>query len=260
MMKINVNGAEVFAATGGREFDPQKPAVIFLHGAGFDHSAWALYTRWHAHNGYAVLAPDLPGHGLSGGRPLASIAAMADWVAALLAAAGVKRARLIGHSMGCLIAIETAARHPEKVSSLGLIAAAAAMPVSEALLNAAKANSRDAIAMMTLWGFGARAALGGSLAPGNWMIGQGVRVLEAAKPGVLYADLSASNAYDAREAAAKIKVPVTLVLAERDLMTPLRNGKALAALIPNVKLVTLADAGHMLLAERPDDVLKAIAA
>ncbi len=259
-MRIDVNGAEVFAATGGKEFDPSKPAVIFLHGAGFDHSTWGLYTRWHAHNGFAVLAPDLPGHGLSGGKPLASVAEMADWVAALISAAGLKQARLVGHSLGALIALETAARHPGKVSGLRLIAAATAMPVSEALLAAAKVNSPDAIAMMTIWGFGHRAALGGSLAPGNWMIGHGVRVLEATKPGVLHTDLVASNAYDATASAPNIKAPVTLVLAERDLMTPAKNGKALAAMIPNAKVVMLAGTGHMLLAEKPDEVLKAIAA
>jgi pimeloyl-ACP methyl ester carboxylesterase len=259
-MRINVNGAETFIATGGKDFDPSKPTVVFIHGAGFDHSTWALYTRWHAHNGYSVLAPDLPGHGLSGGKPLASVAEMADWIVALIDAAGAKQARLIGHSLGSLIAVETAARHPEKVASLGLIGTATAMPVTEALLNAAKANSPDAIAMMTLWGFGSRASLGGSLSPGNWLIGKGVRVLEAAKPGVLYIDLFASNAYDATEAAKKIKAPATIVLAERDLMTPAKNGRALAALIPSAKVITLAGAGHMLLAEKPDDVLKALAA
>ena len=259
-MKINVNGAEIFVATGGKEFDPAKPAAVFIHGAGFDHSSWAMYTRWHAHNGWSVLAPDLPGHGLSSGKPLSSVAEMADWVVALIEAAGAKQARLVGHSLGSLIAVEAAARHPDKVASLSLIGTATAMPVSAALLNAAKENSPDAIAMMTLWGFGSRASLGGSLSPGNWMLGKGVRVLEAAKPGVLYTDLAASNAYDATEAAKKIRCPATIVLAERDLMTPAKNGKALAALIPSAKVVVLANAGHMLLAERPDDVLKAIAA
>lgn len=259
-MHLSVNGAEVFIATGGQDFEAGKPVVIFLHGAGFDHSTWALYSRWFAHHGWNALAPDLPGHGRSDGEPLQSVEALADWTAALLDATGAKQARLIGHSLGSLIAIETAARYPEKVSSLGLIAAATAMPVSEALLSAAKANSFDAIAMMTVWGFGARAGMGGSLSPGNWMMGKGVRVLEAAKPGVLFTDLSASNAYDAKEAAAKIKCATTLVLAERDLMTPLKNGKALAALIAGAKIVVLPGAGHMLLAEKPDDVLKAVAA
>ena len=126
-MRIIVDGNETFVGTGGREFDPALPAVVFLHGAGLDHSVWALLARWFAHHGCGVLAPDLPGHGRSAGAPLASIAALADWTAALVDAAGARTARLVGHSMGSLIALETAARHPDKVNGLGLIATAAAM-------------------------------------------------------------------------------------------------------------------------------------
>jgi pimeloyl-ACP methyl ester carboxylesterase len=113
-MQLQVNGTDIFIATGGREFDPALPTVTMLHGAGFDHTSWALHSRWFAHHGYGVLAPDLPGHGRSAGMPLSTIADMADWVAALLNAAGVAKARLIGHSMGSLIALETAARHPAR--------------------------------------------------------------------------------------------------------------------------------------------------
>ena len=92
-MKLSVNGADIFVATGGREFDRALPAVVLLHGAGFDHTAWALHSRWFAHHGYAVLAPDLPGHGRSAGPGLGSIAEMADWTAALLDAAGASKRR-----------------------------------------------------------------------------------------------------------------------------------------------------------------------
>src|SRR5215470_6723145 len=126
-MNLTVNGKDVFAATGGREFDKSLPVVVLIHGAGFDHSAWALHSRYFAHRGHSVLVPDLPGHGRSAGPALRTIAEMADWVAALLDAARATRAQLIGHSMGSLIALETAARHPQKVSALGLIATAAAM-------------------------------------------------------------------------------------------------------------------------------------
>ena len=120
-MQLPVNGVETFVATGGREFEVSPPTVVLLHGAGFDHSAWALHSRWFAHHGYGVLAPDLPGHGRSSGAPLRTIAEMADWTAALLEAAGVAKAKLVGHSMGSLIALETAARHPKKASALGLL-------------------------------------------------------------------------------------------------------------------------------------------
>lgn len=260
-MRLLIDGAETFLGTGGRDFDPKLPAVVFLHGAGMDHSVWALLARFLAHRGCAVLAPDLPGHGRSAGDPLASIAAMADWTAALLDAAGVRAARLIGHSMGSLAALETAARHPERVTALGLIATAAPMRVSDDLLNAAKANDHAAIDMIAIWGNGHRATLGGSAAPGLWMLGSAERLLERAGPGVLFRDLAACNDYrDALAAAAKVAVPCTVVLGGRDLMTPVKGGKAIADAMASSRLAVLAGAGHMLMSERPDEVLAALRA
>jgi pimeloyl-ACP methyl ester carboxylesterase len=104
-MQLTIDGKDTFVATGGREFDKSQPVVVLLHGAGFDHSTWALHSRWFAHHGFGVLAPDLPGHGRSSGAPLSTIAEMADWTAALLDAAGAAKAKLVGHSMGSLIAL-----------------------------------------------------------------------------------------------------------------------------------------------------------
>lgn len=258
-MQLQVEGIDTFVATGGKPFDPALPTIVLLHGAGFDHSVWALQSRALAHHGYAVLAPDLPGHGRSGGAALTSIAALADWTAALIAAAGASRARVAGHSMGSLIALETAARHPERVASLVLIGTSAAMAVGPDLLRAAEANSRDAIDMVTIWGLGPRAEIGGNPAPGLWMHGGAERVLEQTRPGVLHADLAACHGYgDALTSAAKVAVPVTLVLGERDMMTPARAGKALAAALPNARTIVLPGAGHTMMAERPDDVLAAL--
>lgn len=257
-MQLTVNGSQIFAATGGQPFDPKLPVVVFLHGAGFDHSAWALHSRWFAHHGFAVLAPDLPGHGRSQGKPLTSIDALADWTIALLDAAGAANAKLIGHSMGSLVALETAARHPARISELCLIATSDAMAVSNDLLGAAEKNDHDAIDMVSIWGLGFPAEIGGSLAPGVWMHGGAQRTLEAAKPGVLHADLAACNAYrNATSAARGANIPVTLILGERDMMTSVKNGRALASAFPNARTVVLKGAGHMLMAERPDDVLAA---
>jgi pimeloyl-ACP methyl ester carboxylesterase len=258
-MKLSVNGHEAFAATGGRDFDASLPAMVFLHGAGFDHSAWALHSRWFAHHGYAVLAPDLPGHGRSAGPSVRSIAEMADWTIALLSTAGAAKAHLIGHSMGSLIALDAAARHPQKVSALSLIGTAAAMTVGPDLLKAAEANDQGAIDMVSIWGLGFQAELGGSQAPGLWMHGGAQSTLQRGQPGVLFNDLAACNAYqDALSSAARVTVPTTFVLGERDMMTPAKAGKALAAAIPQSRTVILHGAGHMLMTERPDAVLAAI--
>ena len=258
-MHLSVNGIDTFVATGGRAFDPALPTIVLLHGAGFDHSTWALHSRWFAHHGYGVLAPDLPGHGRSSGKPLPDIAGMADWTAALIEAAGAAKAWLVGHSMGSLIALETAARHPAKVSALSLIGTAATMTVGPDLLKAAEANDHDAIDMVSIWGLGYQAELGGSLAPGLWMHGGAERVLEQCRPGVLFNDLAACNAYqNALAAAVGIAVPATLILGERDMMTPAKAGMALAAALPNARTIVLPGAGHMMMVERPDELLAAL--
>jgi pimeloyl-ACP methyl ester carboxylesterase len=258
-MQLSVNGFDTFVATGGRDFDRSLPTMVLLHGAGFDHSSWALHSRWFAHHGYGVLAPDLPGHGRSSGAPLPTIADMADWTADLINAAGVAKARLVGHSMGSLIALETAARHPAKVSALSLIGTAATMTVGPDLLKAAEANDRSAIDMVSIWGLGFQAELGGSLAPGLWMHSGAQRVLEQCRPGVLFNDLRACNAYqNALAAAAGVTVPTTFILGERDMMTPAKAGKMLAAALPNARTILLRGAGHMMMAERPDELLAAL--
>ncbi|HXL32569.1 MAG TPA: alpha/beta hydrolase [Bradyrhizobium sp.] len=258
-MQLSVNGSDTFVATGGRDFDAALPTIVLLHGAGFDHSSWALHSRWFAHHGYNVLAPDLPGHGRSSGAALPAISDMADWTAALIEAAGAARARLVGHSMGSLIALEAAARHPAKVSALSLIGTAATMTVGPDLLKAAEANDRSAIDMVSIWGLGFQAELGGSLAPGLWMHSGAQRVLEQCRPGVLFNDLAACNAYqNALAAAAQVAVPTTFILGERDMMTPAKAGKTLAAVLPNSRTIILRGAGHMMMAERPDELLAAL--
>lgn len=260
-MRLRIDGHAAFAATGGAELDTSRPAMVLLHGSSLDHSVWALQSRWLAHHGRAVLAPDLPGHGKSEGAPLTSIAAMADWVVALLDAAGIAQAALVGHSMGSLIALEAAHRHPSRVRGLGLIGTTATMPVHPDLLAAAEANSADGIAMLSRWGHGYAAALGNCKAPGLWITGAAERVLERAAPGVLYTDLAACNGYaDGPAAAASVTCPTVIIQGNRDAMTPLRAATGLASAIKGAKLTVLEGAAHMLLAERPDEVLKAIAA
>ncbi|CCE00055.1 alpha/beta hydrolase [Bradyrhizobium sp. STM 3809] len=258
-MQLSLGNRDVFAATGGRAFASSLPAVVFVHGAGFDHSVWALHSRWFAHHGFAVLAPDLPGHGRSAGPALPTIADMADWIVALLQAVNAKPAHLIGHSMGSLIALDAAARHPDRVAALSLIGTAAAMTVGPDLLKAAGENDHAAIDMVSIWGLGFAAELGGSRAPGLWMHGGAQATLERCAPGVLFNDLSACNSYqDALTSAAQIKVPTRLILGEKDMMTPVKSGKALAAAIAQSRTIVLPGAGHTMMAECPDALLDAL--
>jgi pimeloyl-ACP methyl ester carboxylesterase len=126
-MKHELQGEMVHIATGGLDFDNSKPVLLFLHGSGQSHLTWVLQSRYFAHRGFAVLAPDLPGHGLSAGTPLASIEEMADWCVALLDSLGVASATFVAHSQGVLITLDAAARYPEHVAGLALIAGAMAI-------------------------------------------------------------------------------------------------------------------------------------
>jgi pimeloyl-ACP methyl ester carboxylesterase len=163
--------------------------------------------------------------------------------------------------MGALVALETAARHPDLVARMALLDAAAKMPVHPDLLAAAAAGSHAAIDMVSLWGLGASATLGGASAPGLWMLGGTERLLEKAAPGVLHADLVACNSYETgAAAAANVACATTLILGERDLMTPLAGGRSLAALIESARTIVLPGAGHLSMIERPDEVLEALKA
>lgn len=258
-MEFQVNNQDVYAYTGNRPFRDDQPVLVFIHGAGMDHTVWLLQSRYFAHHGYSVLAVDLPGHGRSRGEALGSIPALADWIAALLDALAVPQASLIGHSMGSLVALETAARYPERVQRLAMLGTAIPMPVGPPLLAAAEQNDHAAVEMITLWGLATRAHLGGNRVPGLWMSGGTERLLEQAPPGVLHRDLCACNDYaHGLESAAQVTCPVSLILGAEDRMTPVKATRELCQQLSQVQTVVLPDCGHMMMVEQPDGTLNSL--
>lgn len=258
-MRFEVDGHAVFAATGGKPFDPAKPAIVFIHGAALDHTVWKLQTRYFAWRGNAVLAVDLPGHGRSAGPPIDRLPAMADWVVRLLDAAGLEQAALVGHSMGALIALDAAGRHGQRIRALALLGPGYPMRVNDALLDAAKANSADAYDMMNAWGYGRPAQFGRHRMPGLWMMRGGLKLWHSAAPGVLHNDLLACHRYDGGEAAAEaVRCPTLAILGNADMMAPPKLAKAIASKIKGVDIVVLPGAGHIMLEEQPDETLDAL--
>jgi len=257
-MDISVDGRRVHAYTGGKSFDRTKPVVVFVHGAGGDHTVWILQSRYFGHHGHCVLAVDLPGHGQSDGSPLGSIEALADWLSSVLDAVGVGRATLVGHSMGSLVALDFALRYRERIERLALLGSAAPMPVAGPLLDAAAANDHASIDMITLWGHSYPAQLGGNTVPGMWMTGSGARLLERSKPGVLHADLAACNAYGDLRGRGTVSCPALVLSGDRDMMTPPRASRAMMEYLPKGRLEPIVNCGHMMMAEQPDRVLNVL--
>ena len=259
-MFIQVKGKRAFYSDGNGAFAKAQPSVAFLHGAGMDHSVWTLPARYFARHGYNVLAFDLPGHGRSEGPPLASIDAMADWVKAALSGMGVGKAALVGHSMGSLVALSCAARHGALVRALALLGTSVPMPVTDALLDAAKAGQHDAIDMANTWSHSSRGQMGGNENPGLSMMMSGQRLLERAGGRVFHADLNACNNFaDGEALAAQVQAPTLVIVGKQDRMTAPVKALKLAALIKGARTVQLTPCGHAILSEQPNATLDALA-
>ena len=258
-MQLQLNGKTAFAYTAAHEIDPAKRTIVFVHGAGLDHSWWGLQSRYFGYHGFNVLALDLPAHGRSEGPALASIGGIADWLFALLQNLKNEKAAVVGHSMGSLVALEFASRYPQKAEKIALIGVAYPMKVSDAFLDAAKRNDHAAYDMETIWGHAPQVPFAGNPNPGMWMYGDTLARLGRLAPGVLHADLVACNAYaGGMEAAAKLQCPALFILGARDMMTPPRGAEELIKKIENSKSARIAISGHSLMAEAPDATLDAL--
>ena len=256
-MELTINKARVYVATGGKDFNADLPTVLFLHGSGGDHRTWALQTRWFAFHGYSVLAPDLPGHSLSGGKVFSAIEESGPWLSEFLESVGVKAAHVVGHSQGFLSALELAKTAPEKLLSITAVGTAAAIPVNQALIDTAKESSNKAAHMMCNWGFGPGAHMGISSVPGMQPIAIS-RAIMSGNP--LAADLQACAGYKGGVAiAASLKIPCHCILASADKMTPLKSGLALAESM-SVTPTILKGYRHMLPLEAPKQTLAALRA
>ncbi len=249
----------MFAATGGRPFNVEQPAALFLHGAGMDHTVWSLQSRYFAYHERSVLSVDFPGHGRSAGPALEEIGMMADWVDALLESCGLETAVLVGHSMGVLVALECAVRYPQRVRSLSLLGAAGKMPVHPDLLESARLDDPLAFDLVCAWGHGPRGHLGGSPVPGMSLIGGGRSLLASAPKGVLWNDLRACDEYrEGLDSAAKVECPALCVIGSEDRMTPPAKGRELAEAIPGCRVVQVHGAGHMMMIEDSRATLEAL--
>ena len=269
-MVLTVNHHSVYCYTGGKPFDTSKPSIVFIHGVLNDHSVWILQSRYLANHGYNVLAIDLPGHGKSAGNCPKTVEEAAAFTLALLDAAGIQKAALVGHSWGSLIALHAASLAPARITHLGLVATAFPMKVSPALLDAALNQPLQAIDMVNTFSHSTMAPPPSSLGPGTWVQGSSKALMRHILSGGLHSNLrenvfhlgfTACNQYSmAFEAVAQVKPAQTAMLfivGKHDQMTPPKAAQALINAAPQAKVVTLS-AGHSIMAEAPDACLLAL--
>ncbi len=262
-MLITVNGQASYCYTGGKPFDAAKPSIIFIHGVLNDHSVWILQSRYLAHHGWNVLAIDLPGHCRSAGEPPATVEAAADFIVALMDAAGLARAVLVGHSFGALVALEAAARAPKRVPQLVLVGVAAPMKVSPALLEASLNEPMKALTMVNVFSRSTLAAPPSALGPGTWVYGAsmalGRRVLASnRRVNLFHTGFLACDRYTGAEAAIeKVPCPVLFLLGSADQMTPPKAAQSLVKKAADGRVVLL-PGGHHQMNETPEPMLAAL--
>lgn len=263
-MMLTVQGRRAYAYTGGKPFDPALPCLALVHGAANDHTVWTLLARWAAHHGHAVLAVDLPGHMRSEGPALTSVEAMADWLLAVLDAAGVQRAVLGGHSMGSLVALQAASQAPERAAGLLMFGTCVPMPVPQALLDLSRSDVAAAIERVIGFSFSTLAAKPSYPGPGVWLRGAARGLMHqvvgsSPDPQLFHTDFSACHAYtQGLDAAARVRCPAALVLGAFDQMTLPRGAQEVARVL-GARVHTV-PAGHFLMQESPDDVCNALKA
>ncbi len=266
-MEHIVQGEKTYCYTGGKAFDAAKPTVVFIHGVLHDHSVWILQSRFLANHGWNVLAVDLPGHCRSAGEAPASVEDAASFVQALMDAAGVQRAALVGHSWGSLIALEAASRLKDRVSHLALIGTAFPMKVSPALLESSLNEPEKALRMINVFSRSTLAPPPSALGPGTWVFGAsmalGRRVLASNKEvNVFHRGFNACDQYaNGLQAMDHTTCPVLFIVGEQDQMT---TPKAAQSLINQARIagknfsVVNVPVGHHQMNEAPEPTLAAL--
>ena len=227
-------------------------AIVFVHGAGMDSSSWQYQTNFFD----GAIAVNLPGHGDSTDVSHDNVAEYASWLGDTIRRFGAEPVTLVGHSMGSLVVLETAARNPDMVERLVLVSTSATMPVHRDLLAAAAANDPAAAAMVVKWSLPRD---GGYGRPKKWVEQMSDAFVLAAETGVMANDFVACDSYkDALLMAEKVRCPTLLLLGEHDVMTKPTAAQPLAAAIADARIVIIEGVGHMVPLERPGETNEAI--
>ena len=221
--------------------------LLMLHGWGSTAELFAPLLDA-LQPGRQLVVPDLPGFGATPPPPVAwSAHDYATWTLALLDRLGVKRCDVIGHSNGGRIAIVLAAQHPQRVRRV-VLASSAGIPPHRGV------RQRFAVrAYKALRGMERSSLFPASLreAAKRRADSRGSEDYRAAS-GVMRATLVRLVNQDLRPLLPRIAAPTLLVWGDRDVETPLADGREMERLIPDAGLVVFEGAGHFAYLEQAE--------
>ena len=279
-MRIRTNGTELYVDVAGPQRAVhdgrwlERPTVVVLHGGpGFDQG----YLRPGLEplsSDAQVLFVDLRGQGRSGRPPVrtCTLEQMADDVAALCEALGIRRPVVFGHSAGGFVALHLAVRHSDVAGGLVLCNTAATLASAPddapppSLADRAPVEAVAAAARLFGGDFspGAVSNFARSVAPyyagpahmdvpGRLL---GLSEFAAEVAGFFFGVLAAG--YDLRGRLAEIAVPALVIAGHHDWICPPVAGRTMAGLIPDATYVEVLDAGHFPFSEEPEEFLSVV--
>ena len=120
-MIFQIQNKNVYASDAGQGIDENKETIVFIHGSGLSHIVWSLTEQFFSSKNFNVLSIDLPGHGNSDGPCLDSIEKIADWLEKVFEELKLKNIILVGHSQGCLEALEYSFRYKERLKDTDIV-------------------------------------------------------------------------------------------------------------------------------------------
>ncbi len=226
----------------------QGPNLVLVHGAGGSRLHWPAELRRIAE--LTVYTLDLPGHGRSEGDGCKTIAGYTAAVVSFLDGVQINEAVVAGHSMGGAIAQTLTLQHRDRISKLVLIGTGARLRVSPAILEGIPSNFEEAVDFITEY------AWSPGTDPAVKELGR--EALREAGAKVVLGCFLACHHFDVMENLADIEVPTLVINGTLDALTPLKYAQFLAEKIPDARLVTVSGAGHMVMLERPKEVVQAI--
>jgi pimeloyl-ACP methyl ester carboxylesterase len=221
------------------------PRLYWVHGSGYTQDSFREQLAAFPDS----VALSLPGHPI--GEPLTTVGDMADWLERSIRSAGAGKAVVGGNSLGGAIAMEWALRHPESAAGLILIGTGARLRVSQAIFEMIDREWPSSIPKLVDFALssGAPADLRERAQEWHRIVGR-----EAT-----HADYAACDAFDVMDRLPDLDLPVLIVVGGADRLTPPKFSHYLRDHIPRSDLLEVPDAGHVVMAERPDVVNAAIA-
>ncbi|WP_170319408.1 alpha/beta fold hydrolase [Polyangium spumosum] len=245
-------------------FGESGPAVLLVMGLGSRGDNWTPISRALAGRGFRVIQFDNRDVGRSSRFPGGSyeIADMAADAVGLLDHLGAREARLVGISMGGMIAQELAASFPERFSRLVLLATwpggdlarKPESPILAELAALARGEEEDRAAAEARLGAFYRAITGPAFVQKNpELLDMAVAFALEGAPEVegLMRQIRAISRFAIGDRLGEIRAPTLVLHGDADPLIPYENGEIIARRIPGARLCTLRGVGHLVPLEAP---------